>query len=98
MLQMARRIGPAAGIVALLVACLLLGQLHAAVHVRANADRNGTSTPDCQGCISSVWTAPALGVVVEAPTQGYFLETLPEFSHALRGKFLLTSPRAPPLA
>jgi len=94
---MARRNRRAAGIVALLGMCLLLGQLHAAVHVRANADRSGTSTPDCQACISSVWTAPAPSVVVEAPTQGFFLETLPEFLNASRGEVLLTSPRAPPL-
>jgi hypothetical protein len=95
---MARRNGRAAGIVALLGMCLLLGQLHAAVHVRANADCNGTSALDCQACISSVWTAPAPAVVVEPPTQSLFLETLPEFVNASRGEVLLTSPRAPPLA
>ena len=73
-----------------MVVCLLAAQMHAALYVRAAA-------PECQVCVSSVWTAPAHSLIVEAPAQGFPLEILPEFQSARHGDVQLTSPRAPPL-
>lgn len=90
--QTGKRVAQLAAVagVALVVACLLAAQMHAVLHVRA-------STPECQTCVSSVWTAPAHSLLVETPAQSFLLEVLPELQNAPHGDVRLTAPRAPPL-
>lgn len=97
-----------AGIAGLL-ACLLLAQLHASAHLHGAwfgaagkrlplQNAQGLGGPDCQCCMTSVWTAPAATPHPEAPSPGLWLDRLPQPKASSQEAFQLTASRAPPLA
>ena len=94
-------------VVAALVTCLVLLQVHATLHVHAAArpygqrgptqNSHGPSAPDCQGCVSSAWMAPERAPHVEGLAPGFWLETSPQLQHSSQSASRQTAPRAPPL-
>lgn len=97
--------GRSVGLTFLVLACVLLAQLHAGAHLLVRA-KHQVPTPDsqhsqglkCHGCAVGPWVAPASVSHLPGPMASVRLEGLPQPILPSQDAFRLTASRAPPLA
>lgn len=93
------------GLTFLVLACVLLAQLHAGAHLLVRA-KHQAPTPDsqhsqglkCHGCAVGPWVGPVSVSNLPGPMASVWLEGLPQPVLFSQDAFQLTASRAPPLA